>query len=287
MDDRVIGPAVPPGFRMESKSSDSEEEGVIRPSVQTKKTNDNKTGSMIGPSLPPELRPANQSGSIGPSLPPDLRPSNHSNTIGPSLPPGFKPANEYSCSDEEDSIGPSLPPGLKTVSQITGFGNENVVGPSIGPQIPADVRKPSGTAESEEDSGDEGFMGPALPPGFKISQSEPAIKGPMLPPGYASQSKGNNSDSEEEDYMNVVGPLPQEMARGGQKSSLLEDFEKRATSMKDKLTKKVGVSFCVDDVMMQLKIHVYCIGFVFENTWHSHQIQVVLNHQKILETHLL
>ncbi|XP_064615271.1 GPALPP motifs-containing protein 1-like [Liolophura sinensis] len=217
MGDRVIGPTVPPGFRMENRSSDSEEE----PSLPSKKTNEKKTSNTIGPSLPPDLRPANQS-----------------NTIGPSLPPGFKPANDNSSSDEEDSIGPALPPGLKTANHNPFCENENVVGPSMGPKIPVDVRKSSARAESEEDSDEGGFMGPALPPGFKISKAEPVLKGPMLPPGFANQSKGDNSESEEEDYMSIVGPLPQEMARGGQKSSVLEEFEKRATSMKDKLTKK-------------------------------------------------
>ncbi|CAF93978.1 unnamed protein product, partial [Tetraodon nigroviridis] len=109
--------------------------------------------------------------------------------------------------------------------------------------------------EPENDE-DDGFFGPALPPGFKQQQSSPdrqpllgpalppgfrkapyenddendeggdAFLGPALPPGY----KADPSSSEDED---VIGPMP---SRGPNEDTLAYDFERRARRMKEKLT---------------------------------------------------
>uniref|UniRef100_A0A3Q0QSY8 GPALPP motifs-containing protein 1 n=1 Tax=Amphilophus citrinellus TaxID=61819 RepID=A0A3Q0QSY8_AMPCI len=105
---------------------------------------------------------------------------------------------------------------------------------------------------------DDGFFGPALPPGFKKRPSSPDVPpvlgpalppgfcraayedndgedteiypGPALPPGY--QAEPSSSDGEEED---VIGPMP---VKGPFQDTVAQDFERRAKRMKEKLTGK-------------------------------------------------
>ncbi|XP_026561135.1 GPALPP motifs-containing protein 1 isoform X3 [Pseudonaja textilis] len=94
---------------------------------------------------------------------------------------------------------------------------------------------------SQEDDED-GFFGPALPPGFKKQEESPErpIIGPALPPGFkkpsedAEEKRGNKSQAsdsskEEED---IFGPMP---AKGSVKSNPGAEIEDRARRMKEKL----------------------------------------------------
>lgn len=82
------------------------------------------------------------------------------------------------------------------------------------------------------------MLGPALPPGFQraacdddddddVSDGERG-PGSALPPEY----QNHPSSSEEEDEA-VIGPMP---AKGPLQDSVIQDFERRAKKMKDKLT---------------------------------------------------
>uniref|UniRef100_A0A668TXB1 GPALPP motifs-containing protein 1 n=1 Tax=Oreochromis aureus TaxID=47969 RepID=A0A668TXB1_OREAU len=103
---------------------------------------------------------------------------------------------------------------------------------------------------------DDGFFGPALPPGFKKRPSSPDVPpvlgpalppgfhraqyedndgedadscpGPALPPGY--QAEPSSSEGEDED---VIGPMP---ANGPIQDTMAQDIERRAQRMKEKLT---------------------------------------------------
>uniref|UniRef100_A0A8C2WQP1 GPALPP motifs-containing protein 1 n=1 Tax=Cyclopterus lumpus TaxID=8103 RepID=A0A8C2WQP1_CYCLU len=108
---------------------------------------------------------------------------------------------------------------------------------------------------------DDGFFGPALPPGFKKQQcspERPPVLGPALPPGFRRaayenddedkdgedfpgpalppgyQAESSSSGAEDED---VIGPMPPTEPI---EDSVALDFERRARRMKDKLTGDVS-----------------------------------------------
>ncbi|XP_060924268.1 GPALPP motifs-containing protein 1 [Limanda limanda] len=155
---------------------------------------------------------------------------------GPALPPGYKRGEASSSSDESE---PDVSVKRARTSHSAGGG-------------PARVEK----AKTKDDD-DDYYFGPALPPGFKKTQSSPERlpclgpalppgfrraahdedendddsgdgEGPALPPGYQAQS--SSSEGEEDQ---VIGPMP---TKGPIRDSVAEDFERRAKRMKDKLT---------------------------------------------------
>nr|XP_009678792.1 PREDICTED: GPALPP motifs-containing protein 1 [Struthio camelus australis] len=154
---------------------------------------------------------------------------------GPALPPGYK----SSCSSEtpesdDDSESLPLPREEDRDSEEESEG----------------VPTPKKLKRIQED--DDGFFGPALPPGFKKQDDSPErpVIGPALPPGFRkpSEDAGNNKysigpsvssefctqvtdSSEEED--NLIGPMP---AKGPVESDVTKEFERRAQRMKEKLT---------------------------------------------------
>ncbi|XP_008283018.1 GPALPP motifs-containing protein 1 [Stegastes partitus] len=177
--------------------------------------------------------------------------------IGPALPPMFRKENPEDSDSDEEFAGPALPPGYKRgePSSSSDEGEEKVsfkrakTGHTSGDR-PEEVNK-------EED--DDGFFGPALPPGFKkqlSSPERPPVLGPALPPGFrrAAYEKDDDNDGEdEEDFPgpalppgykaetsssegedeDVIGPMP---AKGPIQDSVALDFERRAQRMKEKLT---------------------------------------------------
>ncbi|XP_028903929.1 GPALPP motifs-containing protein 1 isoform X2 [Ornithorhynchus anatinus] len=181
----------------------------------------------------------------GPALPPALRrpeppgrdpPQRRRPVAGPALPPGYKSSSSEASDSEADSeCSPPPHAGASRDSE-----EERDSGPT--------PRKRRCSQETD----DEGFFGPALPPGFKKEDDSPPrpIIGPALPPGFqkTSQSGGKNrddreppvpsdsnseaSESSEDDEM-IVGPMP---AKGPFEFSVAEEFERRAQRMKDKLT---------------------------------------------------
>lgn len=83
-------------------------------------------------------------------------------------------------------------------------------------------------------------LGPALPPGFRRAayddddgEDTEGFPGPALPPGY--QAEPSSSEGEDED---VIGPMP---AKGPVEDSVARDIERRAQTMKEKLTRDVSL----------------------------------------------
>ncbi|KAI3377509.1 hypothetical protein L3Q82_008686 [Scortum barcoo] len=181
--------------------------------------------------------------------------------IGPALPPRFRKEESDEDSDGEEGFsGPALPPGYKR-------GKESSSSDESEPEVEVKRAKTGHTAETEklekreEEEDDDGFFGPALPPGFRKQQSSPerppvlgpalppgfrraayendddeeddseggeGLPGPALPPGYRAES--SSSEGEDED---VIGPMP---SKGPIQVSVAQDFERRAQRMKEKLT---------------------------------------------------
>lgn len=180
--------------------------------------------------------------------------------IGPALPPGFK-AHGTAEDEERDSspvAGPALPPNYKGSSSESSDSDEDSSSLDEGRNQESEeddagpsIRKQRRTQNCDDEDDDEGFFGPALPPGFKKQDDSPPrpIIGPALPPGFIKSTqksdKGKDDpgtvssyfnseetdDSEDED---IVGPMP---AKGPVNYSVTTEFEKRAQRMKEKLTK--------------------------------------------------
>ncbi|XP_038256066.1 GPALPP motifs-containing protein 1 isoform X2 [Dermochelys coriacea] len=175
--------------------------------------------------------------------------------MGPALPPGFARCAEADP-DEDFSQGPVLPPGYKKSSEM----HDRDEGPKSLPLL----REANRDSEEDQDTNpvpkkqkraqeddDDGFFGPALPPGFKKQDDSPErpVIGPALPPGFrkptqytednscsigssiSSEFHTQATDSSEEDA--VIGPMP---AKGPVESNVTRDFERRAQRMKEKLT---------------------------------------------------
>uniref|UniRef100_A0A3P8XAA2 GPALPP motifs-containing protein 1 n=1 Tax=Esox lucius TaxID=8010 RepID=A0A3P8XAA2_ESOLU len=189
--------------------------------------------------------------------------------IGPALPPSFRRSSNDDSDDEDGFAGPALPPGYKPEllsSSEDEFVLEEVAvlkrrektssehdtssghGTSRdGPTTEVEERVSRRTADDEDE---DGFFGPALPPGFskpQASPERPAVLGPALPPGFCRLAAdgdededdfpgpalppgytADNSSSDEE----VIGPMP---AQGAIQDSVTLDIERRAQKMKDRL----------------------------------------------------
>ncbi|XP_046886320.1 GPALPP motifs-containing protein 1 [Hypomesus transpacificus] len=184
---------------------------------------------------------------IGPALPPMYRKSSEDNSddegfAGPALPPGYKAGTSSSSSDdsEQEEVvfkrskaggrlratgdGPSAEK-QRRVEEEEGF---------FGPALPPGFQDDAGSPERPP------VLGPALPPGFRRQadddeedddDDDDGVSGPALPPGYTASQSSSDEGEEEED---VIGPMP---ARGAVQDSVALDFERRAQKMKDKLTK--------------------------------------------------
>ncbi|TSK18002.1 GPALPP motifs-containing protein 1 [Bagarius yarrelli] len=184
------------------------------------------------------------------------------NIIGPALPPGLR-ASRSDESDEDDTIiGPALPPLYKrTESSSSSSDQEQVVfkrAKYSGSGDTLSTKKGEAAERCDDgDDDDDGFFGPALPPGYHKQDSSPErplVLGPALPPGFKkshhddSDEKEDNtrgmigpalppgykaecSSSDEEDG-DVIGPVP---STEEAESSVVLDFERRAKRMKDRL----------------------------------------------------
>ncbi|NXL89206.1 GPAM1 protein, partial [Alectura lathami] len=156
---------------------------------------------------------------------------------GPALPPDYRSSSSSESPDSDDD-SESLPPS-REAHRDSEEDSEGVSSP----------KKPKRTQENDDD---DGFFGPALPPGFKKEDDSPErpIIGPALPPGFRKSSQDCGSgrcsvglsassetctqatdSSEEED--NIIGPMP---AKGPVESDVTKEFERRAQRMKEKLT---------------------------------------------------
>ncbi|XP_063160644.1 GPALPP motifs-containing protein 1 [Candoia aspera] len=167
--------------------------------------------------------------------------------IGPVLPPHLAAAAAAAAIDSGPVAGPALPPGYKENSENCDY-EQKCAAARVS-------RETDWDSEEDEDSspvprkqrrcqeGDnDGFFGPALPPGFKKQDESPErpVIGPALPPGFrkpsddAEENRGyinqmSNSSEEEE---TIIGPMP---ARGSVKSNPGAEIEDRARRMKERL----------------------------------------------------
>ncbi|KAG7315973.1 hypothetical protein KOW79_020839 [Hemibagrus wyckioides] len=176
---------------------------------------------------------------IGPALPPGLRASRSDESdeddtvIGPALPPLYKRTESSSSSSDQEQVvfkrAKYSGSGDRTGEAAGSCGGEDEDG-FFGPALPPGYQKQDSSPERLP------LLGPALPPGFKRQQHEDedeedgegrGILGPALPPGYKPES----SSSEEEDG-DMFGPMP---CKGEVQSSVALDFERRANRMKDRL----------------------------------------------------
>ncbi|XP_069030498.1 GPALPP motifs-containing protein 1 [Embiotoca jacksoni] len=154
---------------------------------------------------------------------------------GPALPPGYKRGEPSSSSDESEQE-------VAVKRAKTGH---------TPGERPAELNR--------DDDDDDGFFGPALPPGFKKQQrspERPPVLGPALPPGFRRAAYENDDDDDDdgedgEDFPgpalppgyqaepsssedeDVIGPMP---SKGPIEDSVAPDFERRAQRMKEKLT---------------------------------------------------
>lgn len=175
---------------------------------------------LIGPALPPMFR-ADQS---------DDDSDNETGFSGPALPPGYKRREPSSSSDEsEQEVSVKRAKiGHTAAERVEGTKEEEDDG-FFGPALPPGFKKHQSSPERPP------VLGPALPPGFRRAayenddndgEDEQGFQGPALPPGYQAES----SSSEDED---VIGPMP---SKGPIQESVALDFERRARRMKEKLT---------------------------------------------------
>ncbi|KAK1890943.1 hypothetical protein KUDE01_009774 [Dissostichus eleginoides] len=181
--------------------------------------------------------------------------------IGPALPPMFRNRESDEDSDSDEGFsGPALPPGYKRgePSSSSEDSEEEVTfkrAKTSHTAAQSSADKVEDTKVQEPD--DDGFFGPALPPGFMKQQSSPErppVLGPALPPGFrrAAYEDDDDDNKEEEDFPgpalppgyqadssssegedDVIGPMPH---KGPVEDSTALDFERRARKMKDKLT---------------------------------------------------
>nr|XP_056718094.1 GPALPP motifs-containing protein 1 [Euleptes europaea] len=170
--------------------------------------------------------------------------------IGPALPPGFSRA-----SSPDDEAGPALPPDYKSNLKRRG-GDEDRASPRVPTETDSDSEDERGASQMPRNQrrlqdDDDGFFGPALPPGFKKQDDSPErpVIGPALPPGFKKPSEEGEENrcspgsfvpspftsqdsNSSEDEEAIIGPLP---AKGPTESSVAADFECRARRMKEKL----------------------------------------------------
>ncbi|XP_056268873.1 GPALPP motifs-containing protein 1 [Pseudoliparis swirei] len=181
--------------------------------------------------------------------------------MGPAVPRKFRKEESDEDSDSDDGFsGPALPPGYKRgePSSSSDDSEQEVSTKRMKTQHTAAEKVQSTNVQQTDD---DGFFGPVLPPGFKKQQCSPErppmlgpalppgfrraayendddedkdgedgedFPGPALPPGY--QAESSSSEAEDED---VIGPMP---PTEPVENPVALDFERRARKMKDKLT---------------------------------------------------
>ncbi|KAJ3593229.1 hypothetical protein NHX12_005565 [Muraenolepis orangiensis] len=152
---------------------------------------------------------------------------------GPALPPGYKRGEPSSSSEdsEEEMVVAKRAKTRHPTAEANKDAKDSDDG-YFGPALPPGFKKQQSSPERPS------VLGPALPPGFRraatdeddddeVGDSEEGFPGPALPPGYTAEHSSGEEDEE------VIGPMP---ARGPVDSSVVLDFERRAQKMKDKLT---------------------------------------------------
>ncbi|XP_041067965.1 GPALPP motifs-containing protein 1 isoform X1 [Carcharodon carcharias] len=195
--------------------------------------------------------------------------------IGPALPPGYRTARgqqQHSECDrrrrskaafDETVAGPALPPGFQSSKSSDSSGDEDATircAEERRQSSPLELRKSADltieecngksrdskqpAAPQDDDDEDDGFFGPALPPGFPKREQSPErpFIGPALPPGFSRSEKerepavpsslSTSYAEEDSDEEALIGPMPSAAAA---ESNMVADIERRANRMKEKL----------------------------------------------------
>ncbi|XP_066562747.1 GPALPP motifs-containing protein 1 [Amia ocellicauda] len=199
---------------------------------------------------------------IGPALPPGFAEnrsddSDEDTVAGPALPPGYRPGGSSSSAEDSEqeevlfkrgrASGPALPPGSSS--------HKRLCRDEDGPKQSKMRRVQEAERNPQEDDDDDGFFGPALPPGYQKRHDSPErpILGPALPPGFTKPVDDDDDDdddsqdctgpalppdytaeasSSDDDDGEVIGPLP---PKGPIENTVAMEFERRAQKMKEKL----------------------------------------------------
>lgn len=159
--DKLIGPALPPGFSKESSEDDDDESG------------------FAGPALPPGYKRGEPSSSSDESEP--------EVAVKRAKTAGDRPAQnkEYDDDDDDDGFfGPALPPGFKQQSSPE-------KPPVLGPALPPGFRRAACDDDDSDGGDEEDFQRPALPPGYHAdpsSSEDEGVIGPMPTKGPVRDS---------------------------------------------------------------------------------------------------
>ncbi|XP_077568827.1 GPALPP motifs-containing protein 1 isoform X1 [Stigmatopora nigra] len=215
--------------------------------MQKRSNSDMASENMIGPALPPSFKNAPDS-------------DDEREFAGPALPPDYKRGEPSSSSDESEEV---IVKRLKTKHTSDDKHAEYVHQPAlllaeICPHS-CNISHLNRVKKTRDEEDDDGFFGPALPPGFSKKQSSPErppVLGPALPPGFrqAIDDANNDDDDDEEGFSgpalppgyqadshssededeDIIGPMPSSFPAP---NTVALDIERRARLMKDKLTK--------------------------------------------------
>ncbi|XP_018971961.1 GPALPP motifs-containing protein 1-like isoform X1 [Cyprinus carpio] len=146
------------------------------------------------------------------------------NIIGPALAPTMEKCKNYDSDEEGAVIGPALPPKYKaseSSSSCEDSDQEEVVFKRA--KYSSSRNRPSSNrrgnvkdeidikqVDMDEEEDDDGFFGPALPPGYQKrdkSPEGPPLLGPALPPGFKNQDEDEDDDEDaKDDTRGILGP---------------------------------------------------------------------------------
>ncbi|KAG7273664.1 hypothetical protein CRUP_017417 [Coryphaenoides rupestris] len=156
---------------------------------------------------------------IGPALPPRLQENSDEDSASGDEEECYRRGEPSSSSeDTEEEVAAKR---VKTGRPTTEVGKDNEDGDDgfFGPALPPGFKKQQSSPERPS------VLGPALPPGFRRAatdeedddgDSEEGFPGPALPPGYTAQQSSGEEEEEEE----VIGPMP---ARGPADNSVARE----------------------------------------------------------------
>ncbi|XP_068086404.1 uncharacterized protein [Anabrus simplex] len=196
-EEESYGPALPP--KLEKNRDLHSKRSKVRANKKLKSTSQNRRTVSSDEEDASSNSENETRKSIGPALPSRLKSAVHS----------VKPSSEKcSSSSSEKCIGPTLPPELlkqRSVDDVDEGDSSNLFGPALPPKLQDSVVDSSDEKASEQaivkgDEGEDKYLGPALPPGFKVKgaiepeEDKRSYIGPALPPGFKLPAQ-NKSDS--------------------------------------------------------------------------------------------
>ncbi|KAF4118643.1 GPALPP motifs-containing protein 1 isoform X3 [Onychostoma macrolepis] len=144
---------------------------------------------------------------IGPAFPATMGKSKNDDSdeeaaiIGPALPPKYKASESSSSSCEDSDQEEVVFKRAKYSSSSRNRHSSNSRG---------NVKDEMDIKQVDEEGDDDGFFGPALPPGYQKgdkSPEGPPLLGPALPPGFKKQDHDEDDDEDaKDDTRGFLGP---------------------------------------------------------------------------------